>query len=68
MNNSDKPLAAEGLRIYRYRGRYGLIMIGATDKYDAMREVARSMDDLVQFENLDVWKDGRYQPVTVVEW
>jgi hypothetical protein len=27
----DKPLAASGLTSYRLRGRYGWIMIGATD-------------------------------------
>jgi hypothetical protein len=29
----NKPLAAAGLTSYRYKGRYGWIMIGARDTY-----------------------------------
>ena len=39
----DRPLAAKGLVSYRYRGRYGWIMIGAKDNADALRE-ARGMN------------------------
>jgi hypothetical protein len=47
MNVTDKPLAAPGLNSYRYRGRYGFIMIGATDTPDALNEARRSTDEPV---------------------
>jgi hypothetical protein len=38
---TNLPLAAKGLKSYRYKGRYGYIMIGAKDDNDAIREAAR---------------------------
>lgn len=55
----DRPLAAPGLKSFRYRGRYGWIMIGATDKKDALREAARSTGQIVA-ENLQVWDGHQY--------
>lgn len=59
----DRPLAAAGLTSYRCRGRYGWIMIGATDTADAMREAARSTPE-PRREDLEVWDAalGRYVP------
>jgi hypothetical protein len=56
----EKPLAASGLKSYRYKGRYGWIMIGATDKKDALREAARSTEDEIVAKNLQVWNGAKY--------
>lgn len=53
----DRPCAAAGLTSYRYRGRYGWIMIGAKDDADAMREASRSTSP-VAYEFLDRWFAG----------
>lgn len=59
----DKPVAAHGLTSYRYKGRYGWIMIGAKDDNDALREAQRSTSDKVTMENLQVWKGSQYEQV-----
>lgn len=51
----DKPCAGLGLISYRYKGRYGWIMIGAHNNADALREAGRSTDELITIENLQVW-------------
>lgn len=61
--NTDKPLADHGLTSYRYRGRYGWIMIGARDDMDAMREASRSTDDAVTADKLEIWNGTNYVPV-----
>lgn len=61
MEITDKPCAARGLVSYRYRGRYGWIMIGASDTDDALREAVRSTDNVVR-ENLQVWDGKKYVP------
>ena len=57
----DRPLAGEGLTSYRAQGRYGWIMIGATDPGDALREARRSSDVITA---LQVWNGVRYRPVS----
>lgn len=57
------PLASPGLTSYRYRGRYGWIMIGARDMQDALREAQRSTDDPIIAGRLQVWQGGAYWPV-----
>jgi hypothetical protein len=66
MSHHDKPLAAPGLTSFRYKGRYGYVMIGATDTEDALREARRSVDGPALIQNLDVWDDraSRYVPVS----
>lgn len=62
----DQPLAAPGLRSFRYRGAYGFVMIGARDEQDALREAARSLCyGSAAPERLDAWdeQEGRYKPV-----
>ena len=56
----DKPCAAHGLTSYRYRGRYGWIMIGARDDADALREAARSSSDAINRANLQIWNGTEY--------
>ena len=56
----DKPCAAHGLTSYRYRGRYGWIMIGARDDADALREAARSSNDAINRANLQIWNGTEY--------
>lgn len=60
---TDRPLAAAGLTSYRYKGRYGWIMVGATDHEDALREAARSTDDSTVMANLQVWNGAEYVAV-----
>lgn len=59
-NTTDKPLAAPGLLSYRYRGRYGWIMIGALDREGALREAQRSTDDVVTPDRLQAWNGREY--------
>lgn len=54
----EKPLAVKGLVSYRYRGRYGWIMISARDTQEALREAARSSSHPVHQSNLEVWTEG----------
>jgi hypothetical protein len=63
MNYWDKPCAAHGLTSYRYKGRYGWIMIGATDDKDAISEAKRSTQGVI-IDNLEVWNGKQYQGVT----
>ncbi len=57
----NRPCAISGLTSYRLKGRYGWILIGATDHQDAMREAARSTSDPCAAA-LEVWDAelGRY--------
>lgn len=59
----ERPVAAVGLTSYRYKGRYGWIMIGATDHEDALREARRSTGDKVDVANLQVWAGNGYVPI-----
>lgn len=63
MSITDKPVAAPGLTSYRYKGRYGWVMIGARDQADAINEVSRSIDDIPDPANLQVWNGTEYVPV-----
>jgi hypothetical protein len=63
MNLCDKPMASKGLISYRYRGRYGWIMIGAKDDNDALREAQRSTSDKVTMNNLQIWKGSQYENI-----
>ena len=65
MNVCDKPLAAAGLTSYRYKGRYGWVMIGATDANEALREALRSTTGPVSMDNLEVYGLAGYEPVAV---
>ena len=56
----NKPLAIKGLKSYRYRGRYGFIMIGATDTQDALKEACRSTESKVIIDNLEAWDYSKY--------
>lgn len=67
-NHVNRPCAAAGLTSFRYKGRYGFIMIGATNTEDALREARRSITDpatIVTVNNLDIWdaETARYLPV-----
>ena len=62
-HNSNRPLAAAGLTSYRYRGRWGFVMIGARDDDDALREAARSIEGEPSRDNLEVWIGDRYVAV-----
>lgn len=61
MDTHNKPCAAHGLTSYRYRGRYGWIMIGARDNADALREAARSTSDAIVPANLQRWNGNAYE-------
>jgi hypothetical protein len=57
----SRPCAAAGLRSFRLKGRYDWIMIGATDREDAMREAQRSTPN-PDPANLEEWDGTRYVP------
>jgi hypothetical protein len=59
----DRPMAAHGFLSYRYKGRYGWIMVGAKDHLDALREAQRSTDDLVTLDRLQFWDGQQYAPI-----
>ena len=60
----DKPLAAHGLTSYRYKGRYGFVMIGAKDDADALREAQRSLTwDKATPDKLEKWSGNGYRPI-----
>ena len=63
MNLCDKPMAMQGLISYRYRGRYGWIMIGAKDDNDALREAQRTTNEKITMDNLQIWKDKQYEKI-----
>lgn len=56
----NKPMAADGLISYRYRGRYGWIMIGASTDTEALSEAQRSTDDTVTPDRLERWNGRHY--------
>ena len=59
---TDRPLAAPPLDSYRYRGRYGFIMIGARDTAEALTEARRSTDGPVTLDHLEKWDGVQYAP------
>ena len=59
----ERPLAAPGLISYRYKGRYGWVMIGAISADDALKQAARSTNDTPVLENLQVWNGVSYESV-----
>ncbi len=60
----NKPLATKGLKSYRYKGRYGYIMIGANSTKEALSKAAKSTSD-VDISNLQIYVNfvDRYLPV-----
>lgn len=61
----ERPCAAHGLVSYRFRGRYGFIMIGATDDRDALTQAARSATIPVSLDRLERWNGTAYEPVKI---
>lgn len=59
----NKRMAIKGLTSYRYSGRWGFIMIGATDTADALNEAQRSTTDKVSIDKLEVWNGTQYERV-----
>jgi len=65
-HHTERPCAAAGLTSYRYAGRYGYIMIGATSTQDALNEADRSLTHCVAtVERLEIWNalTGLYEKV-----
>lgn len=60
---SNRPIAAYGLKSYRYKGAYGYIMIGAKNDDDALKEAHRSVSYPVAMENLEAWDGKKYVSV-----
>ncbi|MDB5177516.1 MAG: hypothetical protein JWN75_1184 [Candidatus Saccharibacteria bacterium] len=56
----DRPMAGPGFKSYRYRGRYGWIMIGARDTMDALNEAYRSTGVNSAIANLQIWNGTEY--------
>ena len=66
LETHNKPLASKGLKSYRYKGRYGYVMIGATDTQDALREASRSTDSTVILDNLEAWDYSKYMYIQAI--
>jgi hypothetical protein len=63
-NLTDKPLASHGFESYRYRSKYGWIMIGAKDHADALNEANRSLTgEKAELSLLEIWTGKQYEPV-----
>lgn len=61
----EKPCAAAPWHSYRYRGRYGWVMIGAMDHAEALREAARSISyHEPTIDRLQVWNGWAYESAT----
>ena len=67
LETHNKPLASKGLKSYRYRGRYGFIMIGATDTQDALREASRSTESTATIDNLEAWDYSKYMYIQAIQ-
>jgi len=66
MNHTERPCAAHGWTSYRYAGRYGTIMIGATSTQDALNEADRSLTQgAATVDRLEIWNalTGLYEKV-----
>lgn len=63
LDTHNKPMAIKGLTSYRYKGRYGFIMIGAIDNADGLKQAQRSTSDKVSIDNLEVWNGLQYERV-----
>ena len=62
----NSPCAAHGWTSYRYAGRYGTIMIGATSTQDALNEADRSLTQgAATVDRLEIWnaRTGLYEKV-----
>lgn len=57
----DRPLAAPGLISYRYRGRYGWIMLGAKNDKDALIQAQRHTSEPVTADRLERWNGTEYK-------
>lgn len=65
LENHNKPLAAKGLKSYRYRLDFGWVMIGAINDSEALGQAYLSISPrAVSIDRLEVWEDGRYVPVS----
>ena len=61
MKTCDKQLAEAGLLSFRYKGRYGWIMIGAKSTVGALVEAQRSLNDgIAIISNLQEWNGEEY--------
>lgn len=61
----DRPLAAEGLNSYRYKGPMGWVMIGAKDDADALKQAKASITDKSHepaLDRLERWDGKAYAP------
>lgn len=63
---TNRPLAAQGLTSYRYRGRFGWVMIGARDTKDALLQAQRSVSEKVEIGKLQIWEGDQYVPARAV--
>ena len=59
----ERPCASPGLLSYRYRGRYGWIMIGARDDADALNEATRSQGPAAGLSGLQKGNGVRYESI-----
>lgn len=58
---TSRPLAAAGLKSYRYRLPFSFVMIGAHDDSDALKQAARNTD-APSMDKLERWDGSAYTP------
>lgn len=61
---TELPCAAAPFKSYRYRGRYGWVMIGAHDDADALQQAARAAFEPVMLDKLQRWNGIAYEDAT----
>lgn len=59
---TSRPLAARGLKSYRYRLPHGFVMVGALNDLDALNQAGRSIEHTPQVVNLQHWNGLAYIP------
>lgn len=60
---TDRPLAAAGLKSYRYQGDYGWVMIGARSDTEALAEAGRSVRTPIDPTKLEIYDVGGYRSI-----
>lgn len=61
VNFTDKPMASAPWKSYRYKGRYGFIMIGAMNDQEALSEAQRSESEANDIKRLQRWNGSEYE-------
>ena len=61
----DTPCADRGFESYRYKARFGWVMIGAVGVEDALSEASRSINGQATIDNLQIYSEDTCQYETI---